>query len=78
MGVASVDVCVRKYGQPTLVEEVEGRLLHTVTITARKALRGKEDMALIEKFRSACTCDRWRFKRAKCIHWGLVMMTHFS
>jgi len=39
VGLASVEVSVGKYGQPTLVKEVEGRLLHTVTITARKVLR---------------------------------------
>ena len=73
----TVVVYVKKFGAPTLQEEQEGRVIHEVTIVARKTTRFVEETPVIDRFRYTCTCTRYRVTKKFCIHWGVVMLSHF-
>ena len=72
-----VIVFVKKYGRPTLLEEQERRVVHEVTISAKKTTRYKslDETPVIEKFNFKCTCEA---RKTWCIHLGLVMSTQFA
>ena len=73
----TVTVYVKKFGVPTLQEEQEDRLVHEVTIVARKTTRNLEETPVIDRFRYTCTCTRYRMTKRTCIHWGVVLLSHF-
>ena len=65
---------VKKYGRGTLVEEVEGRLEHTVTIQQKTITRSKRRMSDFQKFSYHCTCVA---EKAMCIHIAVLLLSEF-
>ena len=68
-------VVVRKFGKPSLEDEVAGRLEHVVTITAKRFTKGLAQLPLMQQFIYTCGC---RSTKMHCIHLSLVLMSDFS
>ena len=65
---------VRKYGRPTLVEEVEGRVFHTVTIQQKCLTRSRKRQSDFYKHSYHCTCIA---EKSVCIHIALLLLSEF-
>ena len=66
---------VGKYGRPTLLEEVEGRVEHEVTLQQKLVTRSKKRRSDLHQFNYECTC---KATKAMCIHIALVLLSEFS
>ena len=71
----AVMVVVRKFGKPSLEDEVAGRLEHVVTITAKRFTKGLAQLPLLQQFNYTCGC---RSTKTHCVHLSLVLMSDFS
>ena len=67
-------VTVRKYGRPTLVEEVEGRIFHTVTVQQKCMTRSRKRQSDFHKHSYHCTCVA---EKSVCIHIALLLLSEF-
>lgn len=65
---------VNKYGRGTLVEEVEGRLDHKVTIQQKCITRSKKRLSDFHKFNYHCTCVA---EKAMCKHIAVLLLSEF-
>ena len=68
-------VVVRKFGLPTLEEEVNGLTEHVVTITAKRFTKGLAQLPLMQQYIYSCSC---KSAKTHCIHLSIVLMSDFS
>lgn len=69
-----VVVIVKKFGKPTLQEQMEGLLQHRVTISEKAKTRTQTSRSSFFRFSYSCTCVA---KKPVCIHIALVLMSQF-
>jgi hypothetical protein len=72
MNQSSISVKVKKFGNPTLEDQVMGRFHHTVTVADIAMTRKQKRRSLPSQFSYSCTCVA---KKSKCIHIGVVAST---
>ena len=65
---------IRKYGRGTLVEEVEGRVEHSVTIQEKCLTRSRRRLSDFQKFSYHCSCVA---EKAMCIHIAVLLLSEF-
>ena len=68
-------VVVKKFGAPTLEEEVQGLTEHIVAIKAKRFTKGLAQLPLLQQFNYACSC---KSTKTHCIHLSIVLMSDFS
>ena len=65
---------VKKYGQATLLEQVEGRLDHEVTIQQKVVTRNLKRLSDFQKFSYHCACES---RKAMCKHIATLLLSEF-
>ena len=71
---SGISIKVKKYGNPSLEDQVMGRFEHTVSITDIAMTRKQKRRSLPSQFSYSCSCVA---TKSKCIHIGLVVATCF-
>ena len=71
----SMTVFIKKFGQATLLEEREDRMVHEVKIKAKSESRITPSTPIIDQFIFKCSCES---RKHWCIHLSLTMITQFS